>query len=158
MLLLYYHVDKGDNSIFYSKLMENFWVIPLLGEDYDNEKRDNSWKKNLIFFLSVPFLGGVGVYQYYFLHWFYYVYFNFGVCYFMNHWIFLVCGFFFSFSLIIVIPYKLPNFFSVNSDYIYLIPSITKPEKPSGTVTRKSLTSRYACRENTTSSTFNLRI
>lgn len=66
--------------------------------------------------------------------------------------------FFFSVSLIIVIPYKLPNFFSVNSDYICLIPSIIKPEKPSGTVTRISLTSRYACRENTTLSTFNLRI
>lgn len=68
-----------------------------------------------------------------------------------------VCGFFFNISLIIL-SYKLPNFFSVNSDYIYLIPSITKPEKPSGTVTRISLTSRYACRENTTLSTFNLRI
>lgn len=94
-----------------------------------------------ILFISA-FLGGMGVYQYNFLHWFYHVYFIFGMCYFVNHWIpkrdFSCVSFFFSFSLIIIIPYKLPNFFSVNSDYIYLIPSITKPEKPSGTVTRKS--------------------
>lgn len=85
MLLLYCHVDKGDNSIFYSKLMENFWVIPLLREEYVDEKRDNSW----YFFFNIlfisAFLGGMGCTSIIFCIGF--IMSILFLCYFMNHWI-----------------------------------------------------------------------